>query len=79
MNEFVLPHCAKITINFRDGQLFIEQDHEQTEASVVNVPSDRIPAFLQAIRNLCESNGIATEIKAPANINGHQALQKSNN
>jgi len=74
MDEFILPHCAKITINFRDGDLFIEQSHEQTEDIRVNVPADRVPAFLDAIRQICESNGVETELKSPTRINGHATL-----
>ena len=71
MDEFVLPHCSKIHISFRDGEIFIAQDCDQTDGQYVNIPSDRIPAFLDAIRQLCEANHVSTELKVQAKINGH--------
>jgi len=74
MDEFVLPHCSKISISFRGGELLIEQDCDQADGQCVNVPADRVPAFLDAIKQLCDANSVTTESKPQARMNGHSTL-----
>lgn len=75
MDEFVLPACSKITITFKEGELFINQECMQADEQVINVPADRVPAFIDAIQKIATSNGIISEPKKAAPVNGRATAQ----
>lgn len=52
LNKITIQHCDAINLEFVEGTLFIEQEHEQTANSLVAIPEDRVEYFLRAIRDL---------------------------